>query len=108
MASFYSDGLQFTYATRGLGPSTFFFQHGIGGTHAQPLRLITGRRLGWQRAVKSTGTVFGDVRTSGRNPGARVDRRDAYRTLGSETFVRFRATRRVTTKFASVFFAPLR
>jgi pimeloyl-ACP methyl ester carboxylesterase len=40
MASFYSDGLQFYYATRGPGPNTFFFQHGIGGTHVQPLRFL--------------------------------------------------------------------
>jgi len=40
MASFYSDGLQFDHATRGPGPNTFFFQHGIGGTHAQPLRFL--------------------------------------------------------------------
>lgn len=40
MASFYSDGLQFNYTTRGLGPNTFFFQHGIGGTLAQPLRFL--------------------------------------------------------------------
>jgi pimeloyl-ACP methyl ester carboxylesterase len=40
MASFYSDGLQFNYATRGLGTNTFFFQHGIGGTLAQPLRFL--------------------------------------------------------------------
>jgi pimeloyl-ACP methyl ester carboxylesterase len=40
MASFYSDGLQFNYATRGLGRNTFFFQHGIGGTLAQPLRFL--------------------------------------------------------------------
>jgi pimeloyl-ACP methyl ester carboxylesterase len=40
MASFYSDGLHFNYATRGLGTNTFFFQHGIGGTLAQPLRFL--------------------------------------------------------------------
>jgi pimeloyl-ACP methyl ester carboxylesterase len=40
MASFYSDGLQFNYAARGPGPNTFVFQHGIGGTHAQPLRFL--------------------------------------------------------------------
>jgi len=40
MASFYSDGLQFDHATRGPGPNTFFFQHGIGGTYAQPLRFL--------------------------------------------------------------------
>jgi pimeloyl-ACP methyl ester carboxylesterase len=40
VASFYSDGLQFYYATRGPGPNTFFFQHGIGGTHVQPLRFL--------------------------------------------------------------------
>jgi pimeloyl-ACP methyl ester carboxylesterase len=40
MASFYSDGLQFSYATRGLGANTFFFQHGIGGTLAQPFRFL--------------------------------------------------------------------
>ena len=40
MASFYSDGLQFNYATRGLGANTFFFQHGIGGTLAQPFRFL--------------------------------------------------------------------
>ena len=40
MASFYSDGLQFHYATRGPGPDTFFFQHGIGGSHVQPLRFL--------------------------------------------------------------------
>jgi len=40
MASFYSDGLQFHYATRGAGPETFLFQHGIGGSHLQPLRFL--------------------------------------------------------------------
>jgi pimeloyl-ACP methyl ester carboxylesterase len=40
MASFYSDGLQFSYATRGLGANTFFFQHGIGGTLAQPFLFL--------------------------------------------------------------------
>ena len=40
MASFYSNGLQFSYATRGLGANTFFFQHGIGGTLAQPFRFL--------------------------------------------------------------------
>jgi len=40
MASFYLDGLQFHYATRGPGPDTFFFQHGIGGSHVQPLRFL--------------------------------------------------------------------
>jgi pimeloyl-ACP methyl ester carboxylesterase len=40
MASFYSDGLQFNYAIRGLGANTFFFQHGIGGTLAQPFRFL--------------------------------------------------------------------
>ena len=41
MTSFYSDGLQFNYATRGAGRNTFFFQHGIGGTLAQPFRFLT-------------------------------------------------------------------
>jgi pimeloyl-ACP methyl ester carboxylesterase len=40
MASFYSDGLQFNYVTRGLGTNAFFFQHGIGGALAQPLRFL--------------------------------------------------------------------
>ena len=40
MASFYSDGLQFHYATRAAGPETFLFQHGIGGSHLQPLRFL--------------------------------------------------------------------
>ena len=40
MASFYSDELQFNYATRGLGTHTFIFQHGIGGTLAQPFRFL--------------------------------------------------------------------
>ena len=40
MASFYSDGLQINYATRGLGANTFLFQHGIGGTLAQPFRFL--------------------------------------------------------------------
>lgn len=40
MPSFYSDGLQFNYAVRGHGTHTFFFQHGIGGTIAQPLRFL--------------------------------------------------------------------
>jgi pimeloyl-ACP methyl ester carboxylesterase len=40
MASFYSDGLQFNYVVRGLGTNAFFFQHGIGGALAQPLRFL--------------------------------------------------------------------
>ena len=40
MAVFYSDGAQFNYATRWPGPDTFFFQHGIGGSQAQPLRFL--------------------------------------------------------------------
>src|SRR5262249_41358445 len=40
MASFYSDKLRFNYATRGSGTTTFFFQHGIGGTLAQPFRFL--------------------------------------------------------------------
>ena len=40
MPSFYSDGLEFNYATRGLGTNTFFFQHGIGGNLAQPFRFL--------------------------------------------------------------------
>ncbi|HYY29964.1 MAG TPA: alpha/beta hydrolase [Chthoniobacterales bacterium] len=40
MASFYRDGLQFNYATRGLGTNTLIFQHGIGGTLAQPFRFL--------------------------------------------------------------------
>jgi pimeloyl-ACP methyl ester carboxylesterase len=40
MASFYSDELQFNYATRGLGTHTFIFQHGLGGTLAQPFRFL--------------------------------------------------------------------
>lgn len=40
MDSFNSDGLRFEYATQGSGANTFFFQHGIGGTHAQPLRFL--------------------------------------------------------------------
>ena len=40
MPSFYSDGLQFNYAIRGEGTHTFFFQHGIGGTIAQPFRFL--------------------------------------------------------------------
>jgi pimeloyl-ACP methyl ester carboxylesterase len=40
MPSFYSDGLQFNYGIRGEGTHTFFFQHGIGGTIAQPFRFL--------------------------------------------------------------------
>ena len=40
MPSFYSDGLEFNYATRGLETNTFFFQHGIGGNLAQPFRFL--------------------------------------------------------------------
>jgi len=40
MASFYSNGLEFNYGTRGRGTNTFFFQHGIGGTLAQPFRFL--------------------------------------------------------------------
>ena len=40
MAFFISDGLRFEYTSRGLGAKTFFFQHGIGGTQAQPLRFL--------------------------------------------------------------------
>lgn len=40
MPSFYSDGLPFNYATRGVGTHTFIFQHGIGGTIAQPFRFL--------------------------------------------------------------------
>jgi pimeloyl-ACP methyl ester carboxylesterase len=40
MACFISDGLRFEYTSRGLGAKPFFFQHGIGGTQAQPLRFL--------------------------------------------------------------------
>jgi hypothetical protein len=40
MASFYSDNLHFSYATRGSGTATFLFQHGIGGSLAQPFRFL--------------------------------------------------------------------
>ena len=40
MPSFFSDGLPFNYATRGVGTKTFFFQHGIGGSLAQPFRFL--------------------------------------------------------------------
>jgi pimeloyl-ACP methyl ester carboxylesterase len=40
MASFDSDGLHFNYAVRGVGPNALLFQHGIGGTLAQPLRFL--------------------------------------------------------------------
>jgi len=40
MPSFYSDGLHFNYGIRGEGTHTFFFQHGIGGTIAQPFRFL--------------------------------------------------------------------
>jgi len=40
VASFYTDTLRFNYATRGSGTTTFFFQHGLGGTLAQPFRFL--------------------------------------------------------------------
>jgi pimeloyl-ACP methyl ester carboxylesterase len=40
MALFQSDGIEFNYATRGSGSNTLFFQHGIGGTLAQPFRFL--------------------------------------------------------------------
>ena len=40
MASFYTDTLRFNYATRGSGTTTFFFQHGSGGTLAQAFRFL--------------------------------------------------------------------
>jgi pimeloyl-ACP methyl ester carboxylesterase len=52
MASFYSDGLQFNYAIRGLGTNAFFFQHGIGGALAQPLRFLLpsdGKKSGFDQ-----------------------------------------------------------
>lgn len=74
MASFYSDGLQFNYATRGPGPNTFFFQHGIGGTHAQPLRFlqpIDGEGSGFDRqrtCIQQLRVAAFDFRAHGRTP----------------------------------------
>jgi pimeloyl-ACP methyl ester carboxylesterase len=55
MASFYSDSLQFHYATRGPGPDTFFFQHGIGGSHVQPLRFL--------QSISNEGSLIDGQRT---------------------------------------------
>ena len=74
MASFYSDGLHFNYATRGLGPSTFFFQHGIGGTHAQPLRFLDpfeddGSSINKERtSIQQLRLAAFDFRAHGRTP----------------------------------------
>ena len=74
MSSFYSDGLHFNYATRGLGPSTFFFQHGIGGTHAQPLRFLhpfddDGLSINKQRtSIRKLRLAAFDFRAHGRTP----------------------------------------
>jgi pimeloyl-ACP methyl ester carboxylesterase len=74
MTSFYSDGLEFNYATRGPGPNTFFFQHGIGGTHAQPLRFLRptddqGSRVDRQRIdIQQLRLAAFDCRGHGRTP----------------------------------------
>jgi pimeloyl-ACP methyl ester carboxylesterase len=74
MASFYSDGLQFNYATRGPGPSTFFFQHGFGGTHAQTLRFLQpiddeGSSIDRQRTcIQQLRLAAFDFRAHGRTP----------------------------------------
>jgi pimeloyl-ACP methyl ester carboxylesterase len=75
MAWFCSDDLQFHYATRGPGPETFFFQHGIGGTLAQPLRFLQctdGRGSGIDRPgaclIQHLRLVAFDFRAHGRTP----------------------------------------
>ena len=74
MDSFYLDGLQFHYATRGPGPDTFFFQHGIGGSHVQPLRFLQsisneGSFIDGQRTCLSQLRLATfDFRAHGRTP----------------------------------------
>jgi pimeloyl-ACP methyl ester carboxylesterase len=74
MPSFYSDGLQFHYATRGPGPDTFFFQHGIGGSHIQPLRFLQlisegGSSVDGQRScLPQLRLAAFDFRAHGRTP----------------------------------------
>jgi pimeloyl-ACP methyl ester carboxylesterase len=74
MASFYSDGLQFHYGTRGPGPDTFFFQHGIGGSHVQPLRFLQPIRNerspidGQRTCLPQMRLAAFDFRAHGRTP----------------------------------------
>ena len=72
MAFFISDGLRFEYTSRGLGTTTFFFQHGIGGTQAQPLRFLNPfdrEGSGTQRAFfQQVRLVTFDFRAHGRTP----------------------------------------
>jgi len=69
MPSFYSDGLQFNYAIRGEGAYTFFFQHGIGGAIAQPLRFLLSAdgRDGDSQAQPFRLALF-DFRAHGKTP----------------------------------------
>jgi pimeloyl-ACP methyl ester carboxylesterase len=64
MASFYSDGLQFNYATRGLGTHTFIFQHGLGGTLAQPFRFLIPCEDEDPRVGKEPGSHAGQFRVA--------------------------------------------
>src|SRR5437016_13440513 len=75
MTSFYSDGLQFNDATRGLGRNAFFFQHGIGGALAQPLRFLLppdGKELSLNQQSKIRAQQFllaaFDFRAHGSTP----------------------------------------
>jgi pimeloyl-ACP methyl ester carboxylesterase len=74
MASFYSDGLEFNYATRGVGPHTLFFQHGIGGSLAQPLRFLLpskdeGSEIKKERSfIQQLCLAAFDFRAHGRTP----------------------------------------
>ena len=56
MPTFYSDGLRFNYATRGVGSYTFFFQHGIGGNLSQPFRFLGSSNDKNLNAVKEGGS----------------------------------------------------
>lgn len=74
MAAFYLDGVQFNYTTRGPGPDTFFFQHGIGGSHAQPLRFLQlsgneGLGIDWSHTcIQQLRLAAFDFRAHGRTP----------------------------------------
>ena len=56
MASFYSEKLHFNYATRGSGTTTFLFQHGIGGSLAQPFRFLISPDVEDPDAIKGPGS----------------------------------------------------
>jgi len=74
MHCFISDGLRFEYTSRGLGATPFFFQHGIGGTQAQPLRFwdsFDSKRSGAaapQALFQQLRLLTFDFRAHGRSP----------------------------------------